>query len=180
MRALSPGEIAQLLARLKADKIASGWLRVWLWQRGWTAPPPLFLPVNIDLTLVALLYGILWLGTDFRHAVALYILAMVIFSLSSLVLPIWRSWRRPDAWKRRLWQLAIVGFIVAIGIGGIAIAWPQAWPSSTQFVANLRANLIWLIIFPCAAYPYHASARLEKAVPSWSDYVVCSLAIEAF
>jgi cation transport ATPase len=179
-RALSEAEIARLQARLKADAITPGWLRARLWRRGWMLPPPLFLPIHIELTLTALLFGSIWLGSDYTHALALYILVLMIVSLLPFVRAIWRSWRRRDAWKRRLWQLALVGLIVAIGIGSIAIAWPQAWPSPTQFIANLRANLIWLIIFPCAAYPYHASTRVAKALPSWRDYVARGLAIEAF
>jgi hypothetical protein len=170
---LTTSEIEKLRAALKRDNIDAGWLRSWLWRRGWRLPPPLFMAVSTDgavgAAVFTLAFGALGFGRFF------WMISFLLACLGGLITLRLLYKRRWASWRFALISILAIGFAAAVGIW----AWSQLWQGPAEYSTELKQNG-WLCLFYFGLTMFrHWNSHAERNLPRWRDYVAMTLAADA-
>jgi len=171
-RRLNDAEITQLRAALTRDKLEIGWLRPWLWRRGWMLPAPLFWPVATDTALrwLLILGALFTFGLSMSYALFVaYLLAQSVWVLLN------------NIWKLKEARKIILRITVAAAcIAGIHSLGPWVYPSLEVITTRFHNyGPLGVLLFLQRMF-MHWNAHAERNLPSWHDYIDIVLATEAF
>jgi hypothetical protein len=161
---------------LRADGIATGWLRPWLWRQGWMVPPPRFLPVFLQMVgptvIGAAIYTLLILS-GWRPILIAFVLAMWLTWLLSPLKT--QRWLPPI-----LQRLCLVAAWLIVGVIWFTWLRPQHWPERDQIIAGLWSMAMTCGILYVIDVAPALRARKAAGQPRWSVYLEAALVERVF